>query len=127
MTDKTILIVDDEPYVIRSLSFVLKKEGYRIETARNGKEALQKIAARRPHMVILDLSLPDMDGSHICRTVKGDPALRDIYVLILSAKGQDHDRQDALSAGADHFIGKPFSPTKLIKHLHKLFPLPPPQ
>jgi CheY-like chemotaxis protein len=121
MKEQVILVVDDEPYVIRSLRFVLKREGYQVETAANGKEALRKIIELRPALVILDLCLPIMDGYQVCRKVKGDPTLRDIYILVLSAKGQEHERREALSAGADHYISKPYSPKELIRYVRELF------
>ena len=98
MPDK-ILIIDDELNVIRSLSFILKREGYQVETAKDGIEAIEKVKRWRPCLVFLDIMLPGMDGFQVCREIKADPELRDIYILVLSAKAQEEDRQKIFSAG----------------------------
>ena len=116
-----ILIVDDEPYVIRSLSFVLKREGYQVETAKDGIEAIEIVKRWKPRLVFLDIVLPGMDGVEVCREIKADPKLRDIYILVLSAKAQEKDRQKIFSAGANGYMTKPFSPKKLVERLRKLF------
>ncbi len=121
MPNKTLLIADDEPYLIRSLSYVLQREGYRVESAVDGQEAMAKIEALRPDLVFLDLMLPRLDGFQICRRVKDRPDLRSIYVIILTAKGQQEDRQKGLQAGADAFMTKPFSPKEIIQKLRQIF------
>lgn len=122
MPGKTILIADDEPYLIRSLSFVLKKEGYLVETAMDGLEALEKIRRLNPYLVFLDIQLPKMDGFEVCRQIRADPGLRETYIIMLTAKGQDLDRQRGLAVGANEYLTKPFSPKELIKHLQSLLP-----
>ena len=119
-SDKKILIADDEPFVIRSLSFVLQKEGYQVETAMNGVEALDRSRRMKPHLLFLDLQLPQMDGFEVCRQIKNDPELRDTYVILLTAKGQDDDRKRGLAAGANEYMTKPFSPKELLTHLRKI-------
>ncbi len=120
MPGKTILIADDEPYLIRSLSFVLKKEGYPVETAMDGLEALEKIRRLRPHLVFLDIQLPKMDGFEVCRQIRADPEIQSTYIIMLTAKGQDLDRQKGLAVGANEYLTKPFSPKELIQHLQGL-------
>jgi len=120
LSGKTILIADDEPYLIRSLSFVLKKEGYLVETAMDGLAALEKIRRLRPQLVFLDLQLPKMDGFEVCRQIKADTELCKTYIIMLTAKGQDLDRQKGLAVGANEYLTKPFSPKELIKHLQSL-------
>jgi CheY-like chemotaxis protein len=120
LPQKTILIADDEPYLIRSLSFVLKKEGYRVEAAMDGVEALEKIRNMKPDLVFLDIQLPKMVGYEVCRQVKADPELRRTYIIMLTAKGQDDDRQKAIAVGADEYITKPFSPKEVVTHLRQL-------
>ena len=120
MPDKLILVVDDEPYLLRSLSFVLKKEGYQVESATDGLEALEKARRLRPRLIILDLQLPKMNGFEVCRQIKDDPELRETYIILLTAKGQDEDRKQGLAAGADEYLTKPFSPKELMKHLQKI-------
>lgn len=120
MPEKTILIADDEPYLIRSLSFVLKKEGYLVETAMDGFEALEKIKRLKPNVVFLDIQLPKMDGFEVCRQIRADPELGETYIIMLTAKGQDLDRQRGLAVGANEYLTKPFSPKELIGHLREL-------
>lgn len=120
MPEKTILIADDEPYLIRSLSFVLKKEGYLVETAMDGLEALEKIKRLKPDLVFLDIQLPKMDGFEVCRQIRADPELGETYIIMLTAKGQDLDRQRGLAVGAHEYLTKPFSPKELIGHLREL-------
>lgn len=118
---KKIMIVDDEPYVIRSLSFVLRKEGYQVETAINGLDALERLKSSKPDLLFLDLQLPLIDGFEVCRQIKSDPELQDIYIILLTAKGQDTDRTKGLSAGANEYLTKPFSPKELLARLRNLF------
>ena len=121
MPGKRILIVDDEPYLIRSLSFVLKKEGYQIDSAIDGLEALEKIKSFHPNLVFLDLHLPKMDGFEVCKKIKSDPELQQTYVILLTAKGQEDDRKKGMAAGANEYLTKPFSPKELVAHLRGIF------
>lgn len=121
MTDYRILIADDEPYLIRSLSFVLRKEGYQVEIAMDGLEALEMVRRLKPRLLFLDLQLPKMDGFEVCRQIKNNPELRDTYIILLTAKGQDEDRQKGLAVGADEYLTKPYSPKEIITHLRNLF------
>lgn len=109
-----ILIADDEPHVIRALSFVFEKDGYAVETATNGEEALRKIRETGPRIVFLDLIMPKMTGDEVCRAVKGEEQLKDIHVVILTCKGQELDREQSLASGADSFMTKPFSPREVL-------------
>jgi DNA-binding response OmpR family regulator len=116
-----ILIADDEPYVQRSLEFVLKKEGFEVVTAVNGEDALRKIREFKPKIVFLDLMMPKMNGVEACKEIKSDPSLRNIYVIILTAKGQEADRDMGLRAGADNYITKPFSPKEIVQMVRDIF------
>lgn len=120
MPEKTILIADDEPYLIRSLSFVLKRERYQVETAMDGLETLEKIKRLKPDLVFLDIQLPKIDGFEVCRQIRADPELQGTYIIMLTAKGQDLDRQRGLAVGANEYLTKPFSPKELIQHLQSL-------
>jgi two-component system, OmpR family, alkaline phosphatase synthesis response regulator PhoP len=121
LTDLRILIADDEPYLVRSLTFVLRKEGYQVETAMDGLEALEMVRRLKPRLLFLDLQLPKMDGFEVCRQIKNNPELRDTYIILLTAKGQDKDRQKGLAVGADEYLTKPYSPKELLTHLRNLF------
>jgi two-component system alkaline phosphatase synthesis response regulator PhoP len=114
-----ILIADDEPHIVRALSFVLSKAGYRVCTASNGSEALERITCDRPHLAFLDLMMPKLDGYEVCRRVKSDPSLAHTYLVILTAKGQQADKVCGMALGADEYITKPFSPTAIVKQVQR--------
>ena len=120
MSEKKILVVDDEPYILRSLTFVLGKEGYDVSTATNGEEAMAQIRESKPCIMFLDIMMPKKNGYEVCQEVKTDPALSDIHVIMLSAKGQEADREKGLSLGANEFITKPFSPMQIVARVKEL-------
>jgi DNA-binding response OmpR family regulator len=107
--ERKILIVDDEPHVIRSLTFVLEKEGYNVSSATNGEEAMAKVQESKPRLILLDVMMPKKNGYEVCQEVKNNSSLSDIHVIMLTAKGQEADREKGFSAGADEFMTKPFS------------------
>lgn len=117
---KTILVADDEPYVLRSIEFILKKEGHRVITATDGQDALEKIGAETPDLVFLDIQMPRMDGNAVCRTLREDPARKDLYIIMITAKGQEVDRLTSLECGANEYITKPFSPRKLVERVREI-------
>lgn len=117
---KRILVVDDEPFILKSLAFVLKKEGFDVETASNGLEALELLGSRKPDLVFLDVMMPKMNGLELCRTMRNDPSLKDIYVIILTAKGQESDREKGMMIGADEYMTKPFSPSHVVQRVKDL-------
>ncbi len=110
-----ILVADDEPHISRALSFALQREGFSVDVAGNGEEALRKIREERPRMVFLDIVMPKKTGLEICTEIKGDQELKDICIIILTAKGQELDRRDCISAGADGYMTKPFSPREVVE------------
>ncbi len=120
MSEKKILVVDDEPYVVRSLTFVFKKEGYDVSSATNGEEAMVKVRESKPDLMFLDVMMPKKNGYEICQEIKSDSGLSDIYVIMLTAKGQEADREKGLSSGANEFITKPFSPMKIVERVREL-------
>ncbi len=117
---KRILVVDDEPFILKSLAFVLKKEGFEVDTAANGIEALEIIEHRKPDLIFLDVMMPKMNGLELCKKMKDDPQLKDIYVIILTAKGQESDREKGMMIGADEYMTKPFSPSYVVKRVQDL-------
>jgi len=120
MPNKKILIADDEPYILRSLSFVLKKEGFDIETACNGEEALEKAQQFNPKILFLDVMMPKKDGYEVCNELKSNPKTKDIYIIMLTAKGQIIDKEKGLTTGADEYITKPFSPREIVNKVKKI-------
>jgi DNA-binding response OmpR family regulator len=117
---KKILVVDDEPHVIKSLTFVLTKEGYDVSSAENGEDAMAKIRQSKPSLVFLDVMMPRKNGYEVCQEVKKDSGLRDIRVIMLTAKGQEADREKGLNVGADEFMTKPFSPMGIVEKVKEL-------
>ena len=115
--DRLILIADDEPHIrllIEQSLDDLAYEGVEILTVGDGASALETIKARRPPLVILDAMMPKMNGFDVCHAVKKELALDDVYVIILTAKGQEYDRQRGAEAGANLYMTKPFDPDELL-------------
>lgn len=110
---ETILVVDDEDDILEMLKYNLEKEGYAVLTARNGKKALEE-AKRKPHLVLLDVMMPEMDGWEVCKRLKRDEKTSMIPVLFLTAKGAEVDEVVGLELGADDYIVKPISVRKLL-------------
>jgi two-component system, OmpR family, alkaline phosphatase synthesis response regulator PhoP len=119
MNNKRILVVDDEPHLIRSLSFILAKEGYQVDMAGDGEEALKKVSENRPDMIFLDIMMPKKNGYEVCQTIRSIPELKYIYIIMLSAKGWEIDREQALKVGANEFMSKPFSPLEAVSRARK--------
>lgn len=117
---RRVMVVDDEPFILRSLVYVLKKEGYDVASAEDGNDALLQVRESRPEILFLDVMMPKMDGFELCRIIKSDPELREIYVILLTAKGQAKDRESAAQAGADEYITKPFRPSLVIEKVRAL-------
>jgi two-component system alkaline phosphatase synthesis response regulator PhoP len=115
-----ILVADDEPFIQRSLPFVLKKEGFDVVTADNGQEAIEKAKEFRPKIIFLDIMMPKINGYNVCRAIKSDEALKDSHVIILTAKGQEVDREIGHREGADQFMTKPFSPREVIERVRSI-------
>jgi len=118
--EKRILVVDDEPHAIRALTFILKKEGYDVYSALNGEEAMARVRESKPDLMFLDVMMPRKNGFEVCQEIKDDPGLSDIYIIMLTAKGQEKDREKGLSLGADEFITKPFSLTDIVARVREL-------
>jgi CheY-like chemotaxis protein len=114
LSNKQILVVDDEPFLSRALSFILKKEGFDVSLAVDGEDALQKVTENKPVLIFLDIMMPRKNGYEVCQIIKNIPELKDIYIVVLSAKGFEADKQKALSVGADEFVSKPFNPPDLV-------------
>src|SRR5215469_12282892 len=115
MIPKKVLVCDDEPYIVESISYVVKEEKYTVLTAENGEEALQLARAELPDVMILDVWMPNKDGNAVCRELKSDPATCKVYVIVLTAKGQESDMEESFQCGADEYMLKPFSPRSLRK------------
>lgn len=106
-----VLVVDDEPAILELVSFNLKKEGYDVITAADGKSALEVFAAEKPDLVVLDLMIPEPDGYEVCKLIRAQSA---VPVIMLTARGEEQDRVRGLDLGADDYVVKPFSPRELL-------------
>jgi len=115
-----ILIVDDEPNIVMSLEFLMRKNGYQVGIARNGTEALAAIDQTPYNLVLLDVMMPDVDGYQVCRHIRENPARAATKVIFLSAKSQPTDVQQGYAAGADLYIPKPFSTRQLMEKVREL-------
>jgi CheY-like chemotaxis protein len=110
----TILVVDDDPVIQKLLSVNFEMEGYRVLTAGDGVQGLEKVKAESPDLVLLDVMMPVMDGLEAARRIRGDPATKHIPIVLLSAKAQCTDIRGGLEAGADDYVTKPFDPLELL-------------
>lgn len=120
MSKHKILVVDDEPDIVEVVRYNLVKEGFTVTTASTGEECLRLSRASQPDVLILDLMLPGVDGFDVCRLLKSDEGTKDIFILILSAKGEESDVVKGLEIGADDYLVKPFSPKVLAARVKSL-------
>ncbi len=117
---KKILIADDEPNILISLEFLMKREGYEVLLARDGQEAMDVIARERPALVLLDVMMPIKSGFDVCCELRANEALRDTLVLMLTAKGRDTDVAKGLALGANAYMTKPFSTRELVQKVREM-------
>ncbi|HLC82774.1 MAG TPA: response regulator transcription factor [Bacteroidia bacterium] len=115
-----ILLVDDEPDILEFLSYNLKKEGYNVFTANNGKEAVTVAKKESPHLIILDVMMPDMDGIETCREIRDIPGLKEVMIAFLTARSEDYSQIAGFDVGADDYINKPIKPRVLISRIKAL-------
>ena len=114
-----ILVVDDEPDVVRLIEFNLKAAGYDVITAEDGAEGLQRARSASPDLIVLDLMLPEVEGLEVCKLLRRDPATAQVPIIILTAKAAEVDRILGLELGADDYVTKPFSPRELVLRVKK--------
>lgn len=115
-----ILIVDDEPNILMSLEFLMRRNNFDVFIARNGEEALELLAAEVPDLILLDIMMPDVDGYEICSFVKTTERFKATKVVFLSAKSKMSDVQKGYDLGADLYVTKPFSTRDLLKKIKEL-------
>lgn len=115
-----VLIADDEPNIVVSLSFMMKREGYDVLVAPDGAQALEMIRRERPRLVLLDAMMPGMTGFDVCEAVRADPVIRETRILMLTAKGRETDKARGLGAGADAYVTKPFSTRDLVAKVREM-------
>jgi len=117
---KRVLIVDDEPNIVISLEFLLKRAGLEVLIARDGEAGLAEIQSAQPDLVILDVMMPKLDGFAVLQRVRSDPAVKSTPVLMLTARGRDADQKKGLVLGANAYLSKPFSTSELIETVQEL-------
>lgn len=115
-----ILLVDDEADVLEFLGYNLKKEGFNVLTASNGRDAIIKASTQLPHIIVLDVMMPEMDGIETCGELKQIPALKNSLIVFLTARGEDYSQISGFDAGADDYVTKPIKPKLLISRLKAL-------
>ena len=118
--NQRILIADDEPNILISLEYLMKREGYEVSLARDGEEALAALAEHRPALVLLDVMMPKKSGLEVCQALRADEALKDTLVLMLTAKGRETDIAKGLGSGADAYMTKPFSTKELVRKVREM-------
>jgi DNA-binding response OmpR family regulator len=118
-----ILVVDDEPHIRLLLEQTLEEledEGVEFLVVDNGEDALETIKTEKPELVFLDVMMPKINGFDVCHTVKNDLGMRDVYIVMLTAKGQEFDKQRANEVGADIYMTKPFNPDEIVEKAREI-------
>jgi DNA-binding response OmpR family regulator len=121
-----ILIADDEPNILISLEYLMKREGYDVQVARDGQEAMDAVRRDRPRLVLLDVMMPKKSGFEVCQEIRSDDSVKDTLVLMLTAKGRDTDIAKGLAMGANAYMTKPFSTKELVQKVRELLASPGP-
>jgi DNA-binding response OmpR family regulator len=116
----TILIADDEPNILISLEFLMKREGYTVKLARDGQEAVDAIIEHRPHLVLLDVMMPKKSGFDVCQEIRSHDQVKDTCILMLTAKGRDTDVAKGLALGVNAYMTKPFATKELVEKVKSL-------
>jgi DNA-binding response OmpR family regulator len=116
---QSILVADDEPSILLSLQVLLQKAGYEVRVARDGQEVLGALRGARPDLIVLDAMMPVLSGYDICEMLRAEPNLRDIPIIMLTAKGRDTDREKGMALGATDYITKPFSTRELVETVRR--------
>ncbi len=119
-SEYTLLLVDDEPDILEFVSYNLKKEGFTVHTTKNGKDALKKAIKIKPHLILLDVMMPEMDGIETCEELRKIDYLQNTIIAMLTARGEDYSQIAGFEAGADDYITKPIKPKVLISKIKAL-------
>ncbi len=115
-----VLVVEDEPNIVDSLSFLMKQAGFAVQVARDGDTALRVLESQVPDLILLDVMLPRRDGFDVCRAIRANPAWSQVKVIMLTARGRDLDRRKGLEIGADDYVTKPFSTREIVERVRVL-------
>ena len=118
--DIKILLVDDEPDILEIVGYNLKSEGYQVITATNGQEAIKVAKKKNPHLILLDIMMPEMDGIEACEKIRKIDSLENVIIAFLTARGEDYSQVAGFEAGADDYITKPIKPKVLVSKIKSL-------
>ena len=114
---RSVLVVDDEPNIVLSLEFLMRKANYDVRVARDGEQAMAAIEEQPPDLVLLDVMMPNRDGFDVCQAIRAKPELQGVRIIMLTAKGRDVEREKGLALGADDYITKPFSTREVLERV----------
>jgi len=117
---KRVLIVDDEPNIVISLEFLMKREGFRVSVAADGEAALRAVEESPPDLVLLDIMLPKKNGFEVCQAIRANPAWESVRIIMLTAKGRDTEVAKGIALGADAYMTKPFSTKDLVAQVRQV-------
>ena len=117
---KRVLVVDDEPNIVMSLEFLMRRAGFEVGVARNGREALEALEGAPPDLLLLDVMMPEFDGYEVCERVRARPDWSGTKIVMLTARGREVERERGLSLGADAYVTKPFSTRDLVEQVKRM-------
>ena len=117
---KRVLVVDDEPNIVMSLEFLMRRAGFEVTVARNGQEALDRLAGVPPDLLLLDVMMPEFDGYEVCERIRARPDWDGTKIIMLTARGREVERERGLSLGADAYVTKPFSTRDLVEQVKRM-------
>jgi DNA-binding response OmpR family regulator len=117
---KRVLVVDDEPNIVMSLEFLMRRAGFDVQVARNGREALAALEGAPPDLLLLDVMMPEFDGYEVCERIRSCSGWNGTKIIMLTARGRDVERERGLSLGADAYVTKPFSTRDLVEQVKQM-------
>jgi DNA-binding response OmpR family regulator len=117
---KRVLVVDDEPNIVMSLEFLMRRAGFDVQVARNGREALAALDGTPPDLLLLDVMMPEFDGYEVCERIRSRSEWNGTKIIMLTARGRDVERERGLSLGADAYVTKPFSTRDLVEQVKQM-------
>jgi DNA-binding response OmpR family regulator len=117
---KRVLVVDDEPNIVMSLRFLMEREGFEVEVAPTGEQALEALEKSPADLVLLDVMMPKLDGFEVCQRIRGNPLWAGTKIVMLTAKGREVERDKGLALGADEYVTKPFSTRDLVAQVKEM-------
>ena len=117
---KRVLVVDDEPNIVMSLEFLMRRAGFEVAVARKGREALEALDGTPPDLLLLDVMMPEFDGYEVCERIRARPEWNATKIVMLTARGREVERERGLSLGADAYVTKPFSTRDLVEQVKRM-------